>query len=58
MTVKNLTAIAKVEVVFVNGNRIAFEDAAGLDLGKVRTAASVLKEEIRSVTPEKAAQAA
>jgi hypothetical protein len=44
-----ITAIAKVEVVFVNGNRVAFEDESGVKLSNLKTVASLLKEEVRAV---------
>lgn len=43
-----VTAIARVEVVFVNGNSVAFHDEAGVRLSNLRTVQSLIKEEVRA----------
>lgn len=45
-----VTAIQKVEVVYSNGNKIAFEDEAGVKLSSLKIVNNVLKEEIRAAS--------
>lgn len=46
-----LTSFAKVEVVYKNGNRVGFESADGVTAAQAKVVATVLREEIKSVTP-------
>lgn len=48
--VNPVTAIQKIEVVYSNGNRLSFEDNAGVKLSNLKTVSSVLKEEIRAAS--------
>lgn len=45
-----VTAIQKVEVIYSNGNKIAFEDEAGVKLSSLKVVNNVLKEEIRAAS--------
>jgi hypothetical protein len=49
------TSISKVEVTFVGGNTVAFENDSGLELSKVKIVSNILKEEVKSYAEKKAA---
>lgn len=47
------TSITEVSITFEGGNKVAFTDDTGVDLSKLKVVSNILREEIKSVSPEK-----